>query len=106
MARVYHLVLFKFKPGSDAQISEMARRLLQLPAAIGSNHVVSLTFGKNFSPARAKGFEYALTAILASSESLEIYAKHPAHQAVLKECVAPILEDSCAVDYLFPQQAM
>lgn len=94
---VKHIVTFKLR-GSLAERREVALRfreaLLQLPAVIEPLQAIEV--GVNENP--AEDWDVVLTATLPDMESVEVYAKHPAHVAAAS-IVGPHKEARACVDY-------
>ncbi|KAK4630970.1 hypothetical protein CLAFUW4_03119 [Fulvia fulva] len=96
---VYHIVLFKLKPGTPQEKVE------ELKAA-GSAMVGQvpglqrIDFGPPVLATRAHGFDIGLVAILDKKEDIKVYAEHPAHLKVhaLREAVC---DDTLAYDLEF-----
>lgn len=96
---VEHLVLFQWKPDASSEAIAAAMTALQgLPAQIPE--IVDLSCGENFSD-RSSGFQHGLVVRLRDRADLETYRTHPAHQAVVREAIAPILAQILALDYEF-----
>jgi hypothetical protein len=49
---------------------------------------------------RFAGCTHGICVILKSSDDLETYSKHPAHQRVVNDFLAPIRKDIMAMDYV------
>jgi hypothetical protein len=81
---IAHVVLFKRKPGieaDDSRISRLAAEMDALPQRIplirGWEHGPNLT-------ADAEAWDYGLRALFASEADLHAYFEHPAHLPVLE----------------------
>lgn len=96
---VKHIVTFKLK-GSEAEKREAALKfkeaLMALPPVI--EQLQSMEVGINENP--AESWDVVLTAVVPTMADVEIYAKHPAHQAAFA-IVAPLKEERACVDYNF-----
>ncbi len=94
---VTHVVLFKWKEGTDPKaIAQVKQELQALRGKIPG--IVELSSGANFSE-RAQGFHHALLVRFTDRAALEAYGPHPAHQRVLQEFLTPIMGDVVVVDY-------
>jgi hypothetical protein len=94
---VEHLVLFKWKgDASPDAIAAAIRGLKSLKDQIEG--IVDLTVGENFS-ARSQGYQCGLVVRFTDRAALDAYGPHPAHQDVVLNLLAPIREDTIAVDY-------
>jgi len=60
--------------------------------------ILELDCGRNFSPARAKGFDLGICVRFAGRAGLEAYGPHPDHQVVSRR-IAELCEDVFAVDF-------
>jgi hypothetical protein len=47
----------------------------------------------------AGNFDFAVVADFENAESYRAYRDHPAHRAVIAECIAPIRADRASVQY-------
>ncbi|PVH69130.1 stress responsive A/B barrel domain protein [Cadophora sp. DSE1049] len=95
---IYHIVLFRLKPGIPTDKINtwklLAKQLKgKIPGLIElhTNTLVPAT------AARAKGFDMALVAILESMDDILSYAKHPAHLEV-HEAREQICDETIAFD--------
>ncbi|KAG2387752.1 hypothetical protein C9374_001346 [Naegleria lovaniensis] len=77
---VDHVVFFKLKEVSEEKEKELMEELNSLPSKIEG--VQTLTFGRNITPERAQGYNYALRATFDSKEIIQKYAIHPEHVKV------------------------
>jgi hypothetical protein len=94
---VEHVVLFKWKEGASPDaIGAAIRGLKALKEEIEG--IVDLTVGENFST-RSQGYQCGLVVRFTNREALDAYVPHPAHQDVVLNLLAPIREESIAVDY-------
>lgn len=92
-----HIVFFKFKASGDkeARMLQIKEELEKLPALI--NELEEIRVGININPAET--WDLSLEAIVEDQDALDAYAKHPAHQAIVRELIASIKEDRACVDY-------
>ncbi|KAL4809383.1 hypothetical protein BDV18DRAFT_131953 [Aspergillus unguis] len=98
---VYHIVLFRLKPGVTAsQIQTWSTLAQNMVGKIPG--LVSLKAGQPLpiSVPRAKGFDMGLVAVLEKGEDLVGYAGHPAHLEVHK-MREELCEDTLAYDLEF-----
>lgn len=98
MARaVKHIVLFKFKEGTGAEIiKKMGEDAEAMVEKIPT--LKALLFRESFSGERGNGFTHLLDSTLTSDEGLKEYIVHENHQEFLKK-YKPIFEDAMAMDY-------
>jgi len=93
---VKHVILWKFKPGTEAEMRRFLDGLRGLQGQIPQ--IAGMEIGVNENP--DNGFDAALIATFRSMEDLEIYKKDPRHIAVSALCKA-IRTERAAVDYTF-----
>ncbi|CAL9121547.1 unnamed protein product [Musa acuminata var. zebrina] len=93
------LTLAKPKEGATAELTAtLAQVKLSAPAA-----VTQVTYGENFSPARAKGYGVGLLAVFRDLEELEAMdAGEKDLVESVKEKVRPLLESFIVVDFEVP----
>lgn len=93
---IKHVVMWKFREGTEREMEEFLRRLGGLygviPQIKGQEIGVDCAGGSNYSAVLVSEFE--------SLEDLEAYKKDPRHVEVSALCKA-IREDRVAVDYYF-----
>ena len=94
---IKHIVFFKFKSvaGKNALMQSIKEELEKLPSVI--KELKEIHVGININP--AEKWDLSLEAIVENMENLDAYAKHPAHQEIVKKMIAPIKEDRACVDY-------
>ena len=97
-ALLRHVVLFKFKQGTDQQaITKVEEAFAALPSKIPE--IKGFEWGTNNSPEGLdKGFTHCFTLSFASEEDRATYLPHPDHQAFGK-LLGGIREDVLVVDY-------
>lgn len=98
---IKHIVLFKLKgfETTEEKVEKLHELKISFDELSGKIPVIrSIRAGINCNPAEA--FDLALEVEVETMEDLETYAKHPAHQAVVK-VLAPHKEDRSCVDYIF-----
>lgn len=92
-----HIVLLNWtEDATQEQKDEVAKRLRELPAAIPElrSYVIGPDAGIN-----PGNFSFAVVADFDSPEGYVVYRDHPAHRAVIDECITPILAARAAVQY-------
>lgn len=94
---IKHIVLFRFKAAEDKEIrmKEIKTQLEKLQEIIPE--LKEIHVGLNVNP--AEQWDLSLEVVTEDMEKLKIYANHPAHQAILKEQISPLLEERACVDY-------
>ena len=95
---ILHLVVARFKPGTDpAVIRKFFEDLDALRSILPG--IVSYTWGENDSPeGLSQGFTHALEMKLRDAAARDEYLNHPAHLA-LKQAIFPHLDNVIVVDY-------
>jgi hypothetical protein len=90
-----HIVLFKLKDRSPANVAATRDRIAQLAGQIPQ--LLTIEVGVNIvdSP---RAYDIALVETFESVEALHIYQTHPVHLALLAD-VMPRFEDFYSVDY-------
>lgn len=93
---LHHIVLFKFKPGTeDAQIEALEKRLDELPNRI--TEIQTYEFGRDVVGSE-RSYDFALVSGFANMAAMKRYQTHPDHVVVL-ELVRSICDDVKAVDF-------
>ena len=97
-AMIRHIVLFKLKPfttdaAKAAKLQEIKIGLEALPELISELKLAEV--GINMNP--AESFDISLVTEFDTMTDLEIYVKHPDHQAVAK-IIREVLESRACVD--------
>lgn len=92
------LILAKPKQGAESELKEMLAKAKALASAptVGSQ----VSFGENFSPARAKGYCVGLLAVFPGLEELDAREKNMVDS--VEEKVKPLLESSIVLDFVVP----
>jgi hypothetical protein len=94
---VEHIVLFKWKSGTNSQaIDAVMTALRALRSEIPG--ILSLSVGEDFS-GRGQGYTHGLHIQFESREALDGYGPHEAHQAVVQTLINPIRDSVLAFDY-------
>jgi len=92
-----HTVLFRFSPESTTeQVEAMTAGLSTLPGQIPE--IRSYQIGRNIGE-NVDNWHFAVVADFDDVEGWKVYANHPIHLEVIRECVHPILADRAAVQY-------
>ncbi|MFO7707135.1 MAG: Dabb family protein [Desulfobacterales bacterium] len=91
-----HVVLMKFKPGTeDAEIRELEKLLNDLPNKI--MEIQMFEFGRDVLSSE-RSYDFALVALFANLPALERYQKHPDHLPVIAKIKA-MSASLAAVDF-------
>ncbi|MDH6303812.1 plasmid stabilization system protein ParE [Parabacteroides sp. PF5-5] len=99
---IRHIVMFKLKEFAtqaekQTKIEEIKTRLEALKGRIDILLHISVDFNVN----PAETWDLILTTEFKSLEDLAVYANHPEHVEVTKNCIAPVKADRACVDYVF-----
>ena len=98
---IRHVVMFQWSPdATDEQIQTMVERLAELPSLIPT--VRNYTFGPDVA-VNEGNFDFAIVGDFDSVDDYVVYRDHPAHQAFIRECIAPIRTTRAAVQFPLPQ---
>ena len=90
---IRHIVMWKFRPGTEAEQEKFQEALRSLQGVIPQ--LVRSEVARNVAPGN---YDAVLLSEFQSLEDLEAYKKDPRHQAVSALCKS-IREDRTAVDY-------
>ena len=92
-----HVVLFSWTPDAteEAQLA-MAGELRKLPAAVDSIRAYHVGPDAGVNPGN---YDFAVVADFDDADGYRTYRDHPAHQAVVKSHVNPIVERRAAVQF-------
>ena len=91
-----HVFLLKFKPEvSEEKAADLMKQLADLKGKIPE--LKEFLIGKDVS-GRNKGYHYAQVSFFDKPEDLEVYEKHPLHQALVKQ-IGPRLAEGLAMDF-------
>ena len=93
---IQHIVMWKFREGTQAQAEEFLTRLAGLAGQIEC--IRSMSVRRSAVPGSA--YDAVLVSEFASLEDLDAYKNDPRHKAVSALCKS-IREDRVAVDYEF-----
>jgi hypothetical protein len=99
VARLQHVVLFKFKPETTpAKVTEIVAAFNALPRQIPT--IRAFRWGTNNSPEQLdKGLTHAFILTFDSAKDRDEYLPHPAHKA-FGQVVGPWLADITVVDFV------
>ena len=92
---IRHVVMWKFRPGTEEQAQEFLEKLSALYGVIPQ--IRGQQIGRDCS-GKGENYSAVLVSDFDSPEDLEIYKNDPRHRAVSALCKA-IREDRVAVDY-------
>ena len=90
---IRHIVMWKFRPGTEAEQEKFLKELQALQGVIPQ--LVRSEVARNVAPGN---YDAVLVSDFQSLDDLEAYKKDPRHQAVSALCKS-IREDRVAVDY-------
>ncbi|MDR2496385.1 MAG: Dabb family protein [Tannerellaceae bacterium] len=98
---ITHIVMFRLKEFETPQLktAHMAAIKQSLEGLAGKLPTV-LFLSVDFNANPAEKWDVILTSRFDSWESLEAYASHPEHRAVVNEVIAPVCIDRACVDYV------
>jgi hypothetical protein len=92
-----HVVLFRWtEDATDEQRATLVKRLNELPGRIPEIRAYAIGADAGINPGN---YDFAVAADFADRDGYVVYRDHPAHRAVVEECVRPILADRAAVQY-------
>jgi hypothetical protein len=92
-----HVVLFRWtEDATDEQRATLVKRLTELPGQIPE--IRAFAIGAD-AGVNAGNYDFAVAADFADRDGYVVYRDHPAHRAVVEECLRPILADRAAVQY-------
>ena len=94
---IRHVSVLTFVPGtSDQDIAKLEAELAALPSQIPE--LTEYRFGRDAGLSDGNA-SFGIVADFPSIESFVAYRDHPAHQAVLRDTIKPILAHRSAVQY-------
>ncbi|KAK5044928.1 hypothetical protein LTR84_010300 [Exophiala bonariae] len=77
---VYHIVLFKLKPGvTEDQLSTWTKDAKALVGQIPGLSKLEINKPLPSTAHRGQGYDMALVSILEKADDVKVYAQHPAH---------------------------
>ncbi len=84
---------------TEMRLAELRAALEELPAMVPTirSYYVGPDVGMN-----AGNFEFAVVADFENVDGYLVYRDHPAHQRVIAEHIAPVMEQRAAVQYECP----
>lgn len=96
--KLQHVVILKFKAGSDAeQIRKVETAFRDLKKKIPQ--IAALEWGTNISPEkRDKGFTHCFIVTFKTEKDRDAYLPHPEHKAFGK-ILGPVLDDVMVLDF-------
>ena len=94
---IRHIALFRFEDDvPEGTLDSLSSGLAHLAETIPQ--LEAYAYGPDLG-LRSGNFDFAVVADVADAEAFTAYAEHPAHQAFLKEQLAPILVERVAVQF-------
>jgi hypothetical protein len=97
MAGFRHVVVFRWNENAtEERRRTLVERLRALPAAIPEIAAYAVGEDAGVNPGN---FDFAVVADFADRDAYVVYRDHPAHRAVIDECLTPILAERAAVQY-------
>jgi hypothetical protein len=92
-----HVVLFTWtQEATPEQQQAVAAELRKLPAAIDELRAYHVGPDAGMNPAN---FDFAVVADFDDVDGYLVYRDHPAHRAIIEQCVQPIVATRAAVQY-------
>jgi Stress responsive A/B Barrel Domain len=92
-----HVVLFRWtEDATDGQRATLVKRLNELPGLIPE--IRAYAIGDD-AGVNTGNFDFAVVADFADRDAYVVYRDHPAHRAVIEECILPIRAERAAVQY-------
>ena len=94
---VEHLVLLKLKPATTSeQADELLAAIGSLPGRVPA--IAEMQCGRNFSPARAHGYDIGIRVRFPGKAELTAYGPNPEHQKVVAR-IMELCDDLIALDF-------
>lgn len=94
-----HVAMFRFSDdATDEQRDALALGLAGMPAATGVIDAADYVHGPDVGVNPAS-WDYVVVADFGSAEDYLAYRDHPAHQALIRDLVTPIVTDRASVQY-------
>jgi hypothetical protein len=95
-----HVALFRFVPDiTDGQRAALHAGLAALPGRIPE--IREYRYGPDAGAVEGN-WDFAVIADFDDRAGFEVYAPHPAHQAFIAECMAPVLSERAALQLDLP----
>jgi hypothetical protein len=92
-----HMVLFTWVEGTtQEQLERLAARLAELPGLIPE--IKAYEFGAD-AGINEGGYDFGIVADFADRETYLVYRDHPAHRALIEECIVPIRDQRAAIQF-------
>lgn len=95
--KVLRVTIVKAKEGVSA--TEVVKMIGETDVAGKAEQV---SFGENFSPARAKGYDVAMVSMFKNSEEIDLLMEDTEFVEKQKEKLRPLLENVIVLDYVVP----
>jgi len=95
MAKLRHIVLMKFKPGTGGEAVEALERGLRELSTPG---LLAASFGRDLN-LRDSNFDFGLVLDFESLDAYRLFDTHEAHERIRRELTRPIVETAAAVQY-------
>lgn len=92
---LFSLVDFDTSEAKQAQLSIIKQELEALPSLIPALHSLEVALNEN----PAESYDFALTAVVDSLETLPDYANHPEHIRVAQTVIKPYVRARACVDF-------
>ncbi|OAG39982.1 hypothetical protein AYO21_05855 [Fonsecaea monophora] len=100
---IYHIVLFKLKPGvTPVQLSNLGVKARAMVGQVPGLRKLEVNTPLPSTAHRSQGFNCGLVAILDKAEDVKVYAEHPAHLEVHK-LREELCDDTLAYDLEFAE---
>lgn len=98
---IQHIVLLKLKPGTTG---EQKTALLEGLIALQRDGIIpgieAVSGGDNNSPeGKGHGFDWGFVVTFSDAAARDAYLPHPAHRALARDLLRPMVEDVLVLDY-------
>ncbi|KAF9893006.1 hypothetical protein FE257_012417 [Aspergillus nanangensis] len=102
---VYHIVLFRLKPNYEKSLLDHWKNQVHgLVGVVPGLKHVDVGAPLPATAEKAKGFNVSLVAVLEKPEDALIYAEHPEHERIIKECRPRLFDEVLICDMEFQQR--
>ncbi|KAJ9626717.1 uncharacterized protein PV06_01491 [Exophiala oligosperma] len=99
---VYHIVLFKLRPQYETEVFEYWKsEVHKLVGVVPGLRYVDVSKPLPETADRTSGYDVSLVAVLDEAKDALVYAHHPAHEKIIKECRPKLFEDLLICDMPF-----
>ena len=96
---IRHAVLFRFNDdATDEKVDALAAGLDTMPASTGAVDAADYEHGRSLGLNPA-GWDYAVVARFDGPDAFVSYRDHPAHQALIRDLVQPIVAERTSVQF-------